>query len=126
MFLVALSNPILVAAGDDVHLAGSIETKRDRHRSIEKVAIVANDQHRAVIIGDHLLEQVQRLEVEIRQALAIYEAAVQARALYIRNLFRIIADIKATPVAVLPIRVRNPPRFAGAAPFDTKYAFRNR
>ena len=30
-----------------------------------------------------------------------------------------------TPVAVLPIRVRNGSRFAGAAPLETRYAFRN-
>src|SRR5205823_13699473 len=29
-----------------------------------------------------------------------------------------------TPLAVLPIRVRNGSRFAGAAPLETKYAFR--
>ena len=30
-----------------------------------------------------------------------------------------------TPVAVLPVRVRNGLRLAGSAPLDTKYAFRN-
>src|SRR5215472_10796449 len=29
------------------------------------------------------------------------------------------------PVAVLPIKVRNESRLAGAAPFDIRYAFRN-
>ena len=30
-----------------------------------------------------------------------------------------------TPVAVLPIRVRNGSRFAGVAPLETRYALRN-
>ena len=57
--------PILVAAGDDVDLARAVEAERDGHRLVEEVAVVADDQHRAVIIGDHFLQQVERLEVEV-------------------------------------------------------------
>jgi hypothetical protein len=63
--LPALPLPILVAAGDDVHLARSVEAERDGDGPIEEVAIVADDKDRALIIGDHFLEEVQRLEVEI-------------------------------------------------------------
>ena len=34
--------------------------------------------------------------------------------------------LRLTPVAVLPIRVRNAFRFAGGAPLETRYALRNR
>ena len=65
MRLIPLPHPILVAAGDDVDLARAVEPERDRHRAVEEVAVVADDQHRAVVIGDHFLEQVERLEVEV-------------------------------------------------------------
>ena len=62
---IALSNPILVAAGDDIDLARPIEPERDRHGPVEEVAVVADDQDRALVIGDHLLEQVERFKVEV-------------------------------------------------------------
>ena len=35
------------------------------HRAVEEIAVVADDQDRAFIIGDHFLKQVERFEVEV-------------------------------------------------------------
>src|SRR4051812_12565897 len=51
--------PILVAAGDDIDLAGAVEAERDGHRPVEEIAVVADDEDGAVIVGDHFLEQVE-------------------------------------------------------------------
>src|SRR6476620_3429806 len=65
MRFITLTDPVLVAAGDEVDLARSIEAERDRHRAVEEVAIVTDDQHRPVIISDDFLQQVESLEVEV-------------------------------------------------------------
>ena len=65
MILVPLPDPILVAAGDDVDLARSVEPERDRHRPVEEVAVVADDQDGAFVIGDDFLQEVESLEVEV-------------------------------------------------------------
>ena len=57
--------PILIAAGDDVDLARAVEAEGDGDGSVEEVAVVADDEDGAVIVGDHLLEQVEGLEVEV-------------------------------------------------------------
>ena len=48
-------SPILIAAGDDVDASRSVEPQRHRHRAVEEVAVVADDQHRPLIIRDHFL-----------------------------------------------------------------------
>ena len=46
-------------------MAAAIQTQRDGHGAVQEIAIMADDQHGAVIIGDHLLQQIKRFEVEI-------------------------------------------------------------
>ena len=65
MLAVPLPHPILIAAGDHIDLARPVEPERHRHRPVEEVAVVADDQHRPVIIGDHFLQQVERFQIEI-------------------------------------------------------------
>ena len=57
--------PILIASGDDIDLARPVEPKRHGHRPVEKVPVVADDQDRAFIVGDHFLQQVERLQIEV-------------------------------------------------------------
>ena len=65
MLFVALADPVLVTACDDVDLSGPGKPERHGDRSIEEVAIVANDQDRALIIGNDLLEEVEGFQIEI-------------------------------------------------------------
>jgi hypothetical protein len=37
--------PIFVAASHDIDLARAVEAERDRHRPVEKVAVVADDEN---------------------------------------------------------------------------------
>src|SRR6478735_4224207 len=65
MRLIALPYPILISARNDIDLAGAVEAEGNRHGTIQEVAVVADDQNRPLIIRDHLLKQVERLEVEV-------------------------------------------------------------
>ena len=65
MRLIPLPDPILVTAGDDVDAARPVEPERDRHRAVEEVAVVADDQDGAFIVRDDFLQEVERLEVEV-------------------------------------------------------------
>ena len=70
---------LLVASGHDVDLSRTVEPEGDCHGSVEEVAIVADDQHRPVIIGNHLLKQVESFEVEIVRRLIEHEQIRVAR-----------------------------------------------
>ena len=54
-----------VAAGMRADPGRALEGEKRGHRAVEEIAVVADDQNGAVIIGDHLLKQVERLHVEI-------------------------------------------------------------
>src|SRR5689334_19670893 len=73
MSLVALSDPVLVAPRNDIDLARPVEAERDRHRAVEEVAVVADDEDGAVVVGDHLLKQVKGLQIEIVGGLVEHE-----------------------------------------------------
>ena len=51
--------------------AAALERQRARHDVVEKPAVVADDEHGAVIIGDHLLEQVEGQLARQRLALLL-------------------------------------------------------
>ena len=63
----------VAALGDHVGITAGIfdptsAALRDEHRShdpIEKISVVADQQHRAGIVGQQLLQQIQRLDVEV-------------------------------------------------------------
>src|SRR3546814_5685122 len=57
--------PILIAASDDVHMATAIQTQSHRHRAIQKVPVMADDQHCAVIVGNHFLQQIEGFKVKV-------------------------------------------------------------
>ena len=61
----ALRQHIAVAAGIFVPASVALRHDHAADQAIEKIAIVADEQHRAGIIGQHVLEHVQRLHVEI-------------------------------------------------------------
>src|SRR3546814_6202656 len=62
----ALCLPVGIAAGDDIDLARAVEAEGHGDGAIEEVAVVADQQHGSVIVGDHFLEQVERFEIEVR------------------------------------------------------------
>jgi hypothetical protein len=76
---VALGFPVGIAARDDIDLARPVEAQRERHRAVEEVAVVADDQHGAFIIGDHFLQQVERFEIEIVGRLVEHQQVRLAR-----------------------------------------------
>src|SRR6185369_1364212 len=43
--LISLPDPVLIAAGDHIDLARTVEAERDCHRSIEKISIMTDDQY---------------------------------------------------------------------------------
>ena len=71
--MVAFCHPVGIATGDDIDLARTIEAKRQSHRPVEKVAVMADDQHGAVIIGNDLLQEVERFQIEVIGWLVEYQ-----------------------------------------------------
>ena len=65
MRLIALPYPILISARNDIDLPGAVEAEGNRHGTIQEVAVVADDQNRPLLIRDHLLQQVERLKIEV-------------------------------------------------------------
>jgi hypothetical protein len=65
MRLIPLAHPILVPARDDIHLARAVEAQSDGHRSVQEIAVVADDEDRTVIIRDHFLQELERLQVKV-------------------------------------------------------------
>ena len=43
----------------------TIQPERQCHGPVEKVAIMADDQNRTAIVGDNLLQQIKRFQIEI-------------------------------------------------------------
>ena len=80
--------------------------ERDRHRPVEEVAVVADDQHRAVIIGDHFLQQVERLQVEIVGRLVEHQQVRAAGELARQQQPRALAAREAADLARRPGRAR--------------------
>ena len=78
---ISFPDPVFIAAGDNVDLARAVEAERDRHRAVEEVAVMADDQHRAVIIGNHFLQQIERFEIEVVSRLVEHQQVGGSREL---------------------------------------------
>jgi hypothetical protein len=63
--VAALADVIRVPADVLGHAAVAFERERARHDAIEEDAVVADEQDGAVEIGDQLLQQFQRFDVEV-------------------------------------------------------------
>src|SRR3546814_18016415 len=56
----ALCLPVGIAAGDDIDLARAVEAEGHGDGAIEEVAVVADQQHGSVIVGDHFSTEERR------------------------------------------------------------------
>ena len=62
---VAFCHPVGITTGDNIDFSGPIKTERQRHGPVEEITVMANDQHGAVIVGDDLLQQIERFQIEV-------------------------------------------------------------
>jgi len=62
---LTLRCPILISARDHIDAARPIKAQRHGDSAVEKVAIMADDQNSALVIGDHFLQQIERFKVKI-------------------------------------------------------------
>src|SRR6185295_3441264 len=65
--------PIAVAARVAAYFAVILEHERARDDRIEEIAVVADDEQRAVVFGQTLFERFQRLDVEVVGRLVEHE-----------------------------------------------------
>ena len=59
---VAVTDP---TAGHHIDAPAAIQPQRHRHRAVEEVAVVADQKDRAGVIRDHLLQEIEGLEIEV-------------------------------------------------------------
>ncbi len=77
---VAPGGPVAVTADEILHAAaGPFEHQQVRHHAVEEVAIVAHEQQSTVEFGDALLQQVERVHVEVVGGLVHHEEVRRLR-----------------------------------------------
>ena len=71
--------PVAVAAGVATDLSVVFEDERARHDRVEEIPVVANDEQRAIVLGQSILQRFERLDVEIVRRLVEHEQVRRAR-----------------------------------------------
>ena len=46
-------------------MAAAVQPQRDRYRPVQKITVMADDQHRALIIANHFLQQIKRFQIKV-------------------------------------------------------------
>ena len=63
--LAALDHVVAVAAGIFHHVAVAFDRDGAGDQPVEEIAVVADQQQRALVFGQHVLQQVERVHVEV-------------------------------------------------------------